>query len=596
MALLLLKTDPKDFRGAGGGEGKRARPLCRVECEGDVREIYTSNLLDLERDPDTPLQVREFVSGIWDALALPGCSIDADLLRRVMDFGSSGGEGSGDFWDRTFDIREQGNKIAKQAGKWVATVGAEVPSPVAGTGDLLGKFFRSKLGVLLLRGMLNLSSVWTDPLKTGKLPRLLLDSMDRQFTSSPVCCLYVRDLEVEILPPSAGKSSMRSSLKTRREVPGLMEQFAVSVPSREQLEKAAGDAFLVYSQLSAGYVGCIGDFYSGSDVFEARKRSIEDKWKAAMTREHHAGQGPSRSKYKWFDNFAGTDDLSKAATRMVLTDCPPVSLWATLSNVKRNLVCLAYLCKVFEASCRDKRSCQYSGSTTEEEILVEMAEFVCSFFTEDGSLALTHNFPLRMSKQSRTPYLTVKDYIVKTVGGMGSMRFLKKVNDLGLTDQGLTKFLTKLENSTCVHVPFYNGLSMSEMDHSERELLTETGHEDHKSLVLVPIRLSSYEMNSCTKFSSGIKTHYQKGCPGVIAGKASILFQRNESTAGFPLSAEDHTKELAVSFRIMLDEGMTQDEATSAMSLSPQQKEKVVQFLEEEEEQEDQPSAKRLKK
>ena len=120
-----MKTDPKDFRGAGGGEGERGRPLCRVECEGAVYDIYTSNLLDLERDPDTPVQVRDFVSSIWDALALPGCAIDADLLRQVMDFGSSGGEGSGDFWDETSDIREQGNKITKRAGKWVAMVGAE---------------------------------------------------------------------------------------------------------------------------------------------------------------------------------------------------------------------------------------------------------------------------------------------------------------------------------------------------------------------------------------------------------------------------------------------------------------------------------------
>ena len=593
MALVLVKTDPKDFRGAGGGEGERGRPLCRVECEGAVYDIYTSNLLHLERDPDVPARVRDFISGIWDALALPGCAIDADLLRQVMDFGSSGGEGSADFWDQTSDIREQGNKISKRAGKWVAMVGAEDSSPRACSSELLRQFFRSKLGVLLLRGMLNLSSVWTDPLKTGKVPQLLLDSMDRQFTSSPVSSLYVRDLEVEMLPPSTGKSGVRSALKMRREVPDLVEQFAVSVPPQEQLDKAPGDAFLVYSQLSAGYVGCVGDFFSGSDVFEARKKSIEEKWKASLSREQHAGQGPTRSKHKWFDNFAGTDDLSKAAIKMVLTDCPPVSLWATLSNLKRNLVCLAYLCRVFEASCREKRSCQYSGSTTEEEILADMAEFVSSFFTEDGSLALTRNFPLRMSKQSRTPYLMVKNYVVMSIGGMGSTRFLQRLNDLGLTDDDLTKFLTKLEKSSCVHVPFYNGLSMSEMDHSEREVLTETGHEDHKSLVLVPIRLGSYELNSCTKFLSGIKTQYAKSCHGVVVGKASVLFERNQYTTGFPLSTEDYTKELAASFKIMLEEGMTADEATSAMSLTPQQKKKVVHFLEE---QEDQPSAKRLKK
>ena len=576
MALQLQRTDPKEFNLPGGG-----RPICRVECEGRTFDIGTSNVAELEKDPDTPRPVKDFIGNIWETLALPGCSIDAELLRHVMDFGSSC-EGSADFWDRTNDVREQERKISKRASSWVLEPGTKGTVAAGSSGDLVRSFFRSKLGILLLRGMLNLSSMWTDPPKDGRIPLLLLDSMDKQFTSSPLCCLYVKGMEIEVSSPNRGKTHARTNLKLKREVPKLVGDFAPSPPSSELLGKVPGDAFGIYGQLSSGYVGCLGDFYCGSDEFEARKRSIEDKWKAATNREQRTGQVSSRSKYKWFDNFAGTDDVAKAATRMILTDCPPVSLWATLSNMKRNLVCLAYMCKVFEAGSKDSRSSLYSRSADREEVLVEMAEFVCSFFTEDGSLALSKNFPLRVSKQNKTPYLSVKDYIVKPVGGMGGLQFVKKVRELGLTDHGLLQSLAKAECSTCIHVPFYNALSMSEMDHSERVSLTEQGHEDHKSLVLVPVRLGSWEQDSSCKFSAGIKTGYGSWSTGVVVGKGSILFKRNENTLGIAVSPDERVKELAESFRMLVEEGMTKDSAASAMSLSPQMKEKVLQFLDDE--------------
>jgi hypothetical protein len=566
MALKLCKTLPKDYGTQNG------RPLCRLTCDGKTFDIGTGNMAEIERGNETPQQVKWFIGRIWETLALPGCSIDAELLRYIMDF-ESAWDGKTNFWDRTCDVREYGKKICKRASSWVLEEG--IPSK---SHDLMDRFFRSKLGILLLRGFIDLPSMFAPNMKGGKIPTLLLDSMDKQFTQSALCCLYVNNMTVELSCPTTGKSTTRGTVKFERSVPELLADFASEIPAPENLEKVPPDAFMIYGQLLSGYVGCLGDFYSNSEEFEARKRSIEDKWKAASDRDQWTGQ-QTRNKHKWFDNFAGTDDFSKAALKMILTDCPPISLWASLSNIKRNLVCLAYMCKVFLTSVRDNRSSLYSKGTDDSEVLSEMAEFVCSFFTEDASLALTHNFPLRISKQNKVPYLSIKDYTVKPIGGLGSMQFLKRVQDLGVSAQSVMHMLPKIEGKSFLHVPFYNGLSKCEMSHQERVSLTDKSGDDNKSLVLVPIKLGSWEQNACCKFSAGIKTGFGSFSPyGVYVGKSSVLFDKSDGNTTTQ-SADEKIRQLAESYKLILQEGMSSDEAASVLSLTLQQKEKVMQYM-----------------
>lgn len=564
-AMEVCRT-PKEYGTQNG------RPLCRLKCDGKIFDISARNITKIERSVDTPQQVKWFLGEIWETLAMPGCAIDVDLLRYVMDF-ESACEGKANFWDRTCDVREHGKKICKRANSWVFEEGMPANSQ-----DLMVRFFRSKLGILLLRGMIDLPAMFTPHMKEGKIPTLLLDAMDSQFTQSALCCLNVKDVTVELSRPTSGKSSTRTNVKFKRVVPDLVTFLCSDTPSQENLEKAPPDAFDIYGQLLSGYVGCLGDFYCSTDEFEVRKRGIEDKWKAASSRDQWAGQ-QSRTKHKWFDNFAGTDDFSKAALKMILTDCPPVSLWASLSNIKRNLICLVYMCKVFLTSVRDNRSSLYSVGTDENELLSEMAEFVCSFFTEDATLALTHNFPLRISKQNKVPYLSVKDYTVKPVGGLGSMHFLKRIQDLGVPAESVMHTLPKIEGKSFLHVPFYNVLSKCEMNHQERISLTDRSGEEYKSLVLVPIKLGSWEQNACCKFSAGIKTGFGSYSPyGVYVGKSSILFEKNVGNA-VEQSADEQIRQLAKNYKLILEEGMSSDEASSILSLTPEQSEKVLQYI-----------------
>ena len=565
MALKLCKVQAKDYG------IQKGRPLCRLECEEKNLDLTTSNIVEIEKSPATPQQVKWFIGKIWETLALPGCSIDTDLLRYVMDF-ESGCEGNATFWDRTSDVRESGKKIGKRANSWVLECGMPPKS-----NDYMENFFRSKLGILFLRGMIHLSSMWTPPQKTGKISQHLLDSMDKQFMQSPLCCLFVKDIQVEVSTPGSGKSAVRTNVKMKRAVPDLVADFAPETPSYETLEKAPADSFSVYGQLMSGYAGCLGDYYCSADEYETRKRGIEHNWKAMESRNQYES---TKKKYKWFDNFAGTEHFGKAAIKLIVMDSPPVSLWATLSNIKRNLLCLAYMCRVYMASVRDNRSSLYSNSSDRKELLTDMAEFVTSFFTEDASLALTNNFPLRISKQIKMPYLSLKDYMVKPMGGLDSMQFLKKIQNLGITSQDVLHTLSNTEGKTITHVPFYNALSKCEMSHQERVSLTDRGHEENRSLVLVPIKLSSWEQNTCCKFSAGVKTWFGNSPNyGVLVGKSSMLFDKNDS-ASSTISADEQIQQLAESYKLLIDDGMTSDEAATAMSLTSQQQEKVVQYLE----------------
>ena len=560
MALTVNRINFND------GALEIGRPLCQIACENMNYSIGTRNITEIEQRASTPRQVKLFLNDVWQLLALPQCEIDAELLQYVV---RSSHQDSADYWDRTSDINNSGKKIYKKANNWVQ----ENVFPLQGH-SLLECFFKSKLGVLLLRGLVNLQSVWVPRLKTNAITKLVLDSVDKQFLQSPLCCLYVSDMNVEVSCPKSGKSSLRTSMKVKRHIPELVKECAVAFPEQEALDKAPADAFTVYGQLLSGYAGCLGDFYASTEEFECRKRNIEEKWQAANNRAQRNEQQP-KTEHKWFDNFAGTDDLSKAALKLIVTDAPPLSLWATLSNIKRNLICLVYLCKVFLSGVNDNRSISYNNSTDKTELLSDMAEFVCSYFTQDTSLALTKNFPLRMPKQNKTPYISVKDYIVKPLGGLGSITFLNKIKELGVATDNIVPILHKIEGKGFLHVPFYNALSHNELSHKERENMTDRCQGEHKPITLIPMKLSSWEQNSTCKFSAGIKTGTALG---IIVGKSSLVFEKEETVSSSTMT-DANLSELAEKFNMLLQDGLSENEAAVALSLTDQQKEKVLQIL-----------------
>lgn len=571
MALKICKAHPREFASLKG------RPICRLEYEGIHHDLTTGNIVQVEKSENTPHAVKSFIGQIWDTLALPGCSIDTELLRHIMDF-ERGSDGGASFFDRTSDIRENGKKIEKRVSSWVLE--SEMPLK---SQDLVENFFKSKLGILFIRGMINLPSMWTAQLKSSKSSEHLIGTMDKHFMQSPLCCLYVQDIQVDVFSPGSGKTATRTNVKMKRAVPNLVAGFAQYVPSRENLEKAPADSFTIYGQLTSGYAGCLGDYFWDQEEYDKRKRDIEHTWKTIESRNQ---QETNKRKYKWFDNFAGTDNFSKAAMKMIITDCPPISLWATLSNMKRNLLCLAYICNVYVASVRDNRSCLFNNPSDRKELLTDMAQFVSSFFSDDASLALSSNFPLKMSKQSGTPYLSIKDYIVKSAGGLDGMQFLKKVQNRGLTDPNVLHTLTSSSAKGFGYVPFYNAISMCEMTHEERMCLTKKSHDENKSLVLVPVRLSSWEQNSSCKFSAGVKTCFSNFVHfGVLVGKSSILFDKSDGVSTANVSSEEEIRVHAESYVLLIDDGMAPEEAASAMSITSQQMEKIQQYLAEEVEQ-----------
>ena len=501
------------------------RPFFKVFDGQEEVVLHVRNISLLERAEDTQTVVKDIISQIWSLLELPESFIDANLLRKVFNFD--------DVEQTSFVMlaKEKGMKPSKLARNLLCQ---ELPEISTGPQGLLYEFMNSQLACHILQDLVDLPfSNRHRKLQTVPISRHLADIVDKEFLQSPMCCLYVKNVDVKLGQCANMRTSAVFEMEHRPLLAGGQLQEGI-----QELNVSGCNTVYFYGQQQSGFFGVTGDFYLDIQEYEQNKKQIMNRWEQSQSRNHDF------KKPKWYDNYAGVSDPKSSSVKFVLQDGPPHSTVATLSGIKKNLIMFAYICQTVIKCQQHPESALY----TKEPTIEDLAETVLSYFYQDESTAKMHKCPLRCSPNSGC-YLKVQEYVTipSTFSNRATNMQLMKSLEVNMDKASA---ITSVHGRNFNHIPFTNALSMLQLRDNERHALGED-EDEHGSLMLVPVNLTSYE-NVNPMFSVGIsrwnKIVSDRRLP-VVVGKASLLYgKRSNQKCTLFLSADGRKETTELNF------------------------------------------------
>ena len=473
-----------------------SRPFFKVLDQ--VIEVH--NVMPLEKSAQTSPVVKDVIKEIWNVLALPKSFIDVKLLRKVFEYATDHADDRSTFFH---SAKEKGTKAARIGRRLLKEEGASCVSEDA---TPLEKFMGSKLAIVLLRDLVDLPFYTPRPIQAFPLAGKVIEEMNKEFLRSPQCCLYVEDLDCSIMEST---SSSTSYLRTKAEFEWHRPELFAVKSVDDHISNVSTVYF--YGQHQSGFTGVTGNFYLTEDEGKRRQQEIMQKW------EMNEKMNPNTKQFKWYDNYAGTADRTKAKLKLVVQDAPPNSVLATLAAIKKNLILFAYVCKALSKSQQCPQSTLYSKDATAEDL----AEAILLYL--DPEEARMYKNPLRFSTSSGNVYTKIEEYLTTP--------FFSKEDDYlvkqALPDEEKLGVMQSIPGRSFNHIVFVNALTKLQMTDSERELMSEN-KQDNRSLVLLPVYLSSYETNT-PMFIAGIsRRNKDMGIFPVMVGKASILYGKKD--------------------------------------------------------------------
>jgi len=551
-----------------------------VKCANGTEQIITSrNILSLEKNVNTPEEVLSAINFIWNTLSIENCHVTPEVLRLVFDYEHVLKE------EETFSkfiSQKCGNDADKSAPITMKMVCETLLQ--CQTNDVLEHFIKSKLGILLLRDMMNVTQ--TKNRRQIPLAHSVIKALDRQYLESPFSCCYVKGINIEVMDTKKNVKYIRSKPKFLYGKNDFLQTANADVPSQKQFDEAnckGTDTFYTYGQVLSSTLGHIGDYTESEEEFKRKKLLIEQRW---TERENYASLlGQSFNKPKWYDSYAGTKEVTQAKYKLVLTDAPPVSIFSSISAMKRNLITFLYMALAFR-----EFSCQNGEKITEEE-MKWMGQKFSRYFINDETLLKTYKTPLRLPSSKRSPYMKIEEFVFQMIkGNVFKNGERQKLLERGVKEEVLA-VAEKIVDRSYKSLDLLNVYSKLYLTEKERLSVTADGDE-RDSILLVPLTLGSYEeLTGCrntTKFISGIKDRVNYFEMPLWVAKSTLLYEAFSKETSRTLSsgkrllnkeAAADAKELAYK---LLASGYEIEDVCNMLSLSDTLKEELLEEMEEE--------------
>ena len=532
--------------------------------------LFVRNLVSKERESTTSDSVRRVIASIWDTLSLDSCSITPALLRHALDITKSDDCDLGELMRRTnYSLKTIQNAKALSLQ----------PSMKSPNQDALSLLLHSKLGVMMLRHLIDLPWQNMRPMMSDELGSQSIGALNRNFLESPACCLYAKNISCdtvgEIKPTSL---YVRTKPQLSFAIPSLLSSASVNLPSEDVLRSFnAGkpDYCYVYGQMMSGYAGCFGNLSVDDNEKAKRRENIQASWAA---RENFARQSNDQySAPKWFDSYAGASEIEEATYQIVMSDAPPHSVLSTISAMKRNLLILAYMCQSHMRSSSEMNDIQDT-----EEMCQDLAEALTRYFLGTNTQFFPTKCPLKVPTSSRCPYLKLQQNVIKK--GFSSHRNQSWIGMLSRTGADKEKIarMEKLTEGTYVNLPFTNALSGMNLTERDRLAITESS-EESESLIAVAMSLYSYcslkSGGEPPKIVGGMRTQtspFQSVVTPLFVCKASLIYGKKLSMEGdgFQVGMND-LERIVKQVEMLCKAGMSKEEAYDVLSLTEEQKEGV---------------------
>ena len=551
-----------------------------VKCENGKEYIITSrNILSLEKNESTPEEVLSAISFIWKTLSIENCHITPEVLKLVFDY------------ENVLKEEETFSKLISEKGGNDADKSAPITTKMvcqsllqSKTNDMVEHFIKSKLGILLLRDMVNVTQKRTR--RQIPLAPSVIKALDRQYIESPFSSCYVKGINIEVADTKKTVKYIRSKPKFVYGMNNFLQTANADVPTQKQFDEANSkgtDTFYTYGQVISSRLGHIGDYTESDDDFKRKKQMIEQRW---AERENYANlSGNSFSKPKWYDSYAGTKEVTQAKYKLVLTDAPPLSVFSSLSAMKRNLITFVYMALAFrEFSCKN-------GDVITEEDLQWMGQKFSRYFMNDETLLKTYKTPLKLPSSKRSPYLKIEEFVFQRTNG-AALRSgeRQKLLERGLNEE-VVSIVEKIEDRSYKSLDLLNVYSKLNLTEKERQSLTGDG-EERDSILLVPLTLGSYEeLSGCrntTKFISGIKDRVNYYEMPIWVAKSTLLYEKltKEATRTLSSGKRLHNKEAVADAKELayklLASGYEVEDVCSMLSLSENMKQELLAETEDE--------------
>jgi hypothetical protein len=554
----------------GGFEA--GHPFFSVKCEDDKEGkeyvISTHNIVNLERDPATPRVVRQAIEGIWDTLSVDNCHLTPSVLRLVFDHGNEKEE---EGRERSFSqmlsrCNNDADKLAPIAMEMACQ--SLLPSE---TNDLLEHFVKSKLGIFLLRDMVN--TAVCHHRRPLPLASTVLKALDRQYIESPYSCCYVKGIRLDVVDTKKTGKYIRSKPRFIYGKNDFFQTATADVPCEKQFEEANSrggcDTFYTYGQVITSTLGHMGDFVESDEEFQRKREHIEKRW---TERESYATKtGHSFCKPKWYDSYAGMREMSQAKYKLVLTNAPSLSIFSALSSMKRNILTFLYMATAFrEFSCTH-------GDVIKDEDMKWMGQKFSRYFINDETLVKSYKSPIRLPQSKRSAYMKIEELVFHFNGGATfKVGEPKRLMEKGVRDDVISTG-EKTKDRVYKNIDILNVYSSLGLSESERCSLSSDGVE-RESVVLIPMTLGSYEemagSKNTIKFTSGLKDRIGFFEMPVWVAKSTLLYDKLNKESFMTLSSgkrvhqEEATTDARRMVHTLLANGYPFEEVCNMLSLS----------------------------
>ena len=557
------------------------RALFSIKYENGMVDLFCKNIYEIYEDSKMSKSVKCIIDSIWDILEIPGCYVTTEILKKVFDFQSHDESFSKIFCNKDLSF----GKTANQAHMLVKEKLFNLGNANDKAELLLQNFIQSKLGILLLRHMIDLPAVTMKELDDNLLSVKSLDSIDKLFLKSPYCNFYVNNIKIDLLQV---KDKKNKYFRTRP-----IYSFAKKKILNEEIESDQYDKkFLpsicyVYGNILASYMGHTGNLYLDDEEFESRKHSICSAWN---NRESYMKRkGNFYSIPKWYDSYAGVNNLKDAKYQLILSDAPPNSIYSTLSAMKRNLIIFLYICRLHIS---------FIGNLNEklEDLLENMAESIIQYF-----LPTTFSkCPMKMSNTSKSPYIKFEESVLRTGIDINIDCWLEHLERKGLDDKKLHELQKIHKNGDICYqnIKMINCLSGRELPENDRlslskQNITKTGQDESDSLAIVPMMLYSY-LNTMdasdrrSKIVAGIATQispFQNSMTPVFICKSSLLFGKKKMFEESNSKSEDEDLQKVIGqIEMLCKKGYSKEESFQLLSLTDYECELINNILDNDDE------------
>ena len=552
----------------------QGRAFFSIEIGENIVTLFIRNIYNLERDSSQSPIVRTVIESIWDILQIPGCYVTADLLREAFKF-----ETDETFANYFYSDDMTVGRITKMMHAFVKDIPHINHCDVKDKAEVvLQKFINSKLGILLLRHMVDLPSSTTRDMANTLLSEESLINIERVFVKSPYCCFYVNNIQTDVLETKDKKYIRTRPIYTFEKKRILNKDIELKDHGKKQL---TGACYLL-GTLMSGYMGHTGNYYADQDEYEFRRDAILSAWKS---KENFVSRTTATySSPKWYDTYAGSNNLSESKYQAVMSDAPINSIYSTLSAIKRNLIVLLYICRLFLA----QKKCMSNADI--DDLLEEMAEYVSQYFSHGATKS-----PLKLSNASKSYYMRCDEPVFRNGVDMDVNIWTTYIERMGLDDRKHADLMRTSKDSgmSCYqNIRMVNCLSGRELNEADRLSMCKnekkrTDRDESDSIILIPAMLYSYLNTKDTtdrqhKIVCGMATQIspqQNTITPFYVCKASFLYGNKVKQMSMVDDLHQDTCEIIRQIDILCNNGHTRDEAYQLLSLTTAECEKIDEIL-----------------